>query len=67
VLRFARGVMERPDAPVSLRLGDVNGEAAILMARTDGLDGTVTLVVDDGLITAIYLVRNPDKLAHVLA
>jgi RNA polymerase sigma-70 factor (ECF subfamily) len=67
VLRFARGVMERPDAPVSLRLGDVNGEAAILMARPDGLDGTVTLVVDDGLITAIYLVRNPDKLAHVLA
>lgn len=67
VVRFARGVIERPDVQVSLRIEEVNGEAAILMTRPDGLDGTVTLVVDDGLITAIYLVRNPDKLGHVLA
>ncbi len=67
VVRFARGVIERPDVQVSLRIEEVNGEAAILMTGPDGLDGTVTLVVDDGLITAIYLVRNPDKLGHVIA
>lgn len=67
VVRFLLGVMERDDAPTGLRLGEVNGEPAIIMSTGDGLDSTATFVVDAGVVTHIYLVRNPDKLAHVRA
>jgi RNA polymerase sigma-70 factor (ECF subfamily) len=33
----------------------------------DGLPQTVSFEIEDGKITAIYVMRNPDKLKHVTA
>ena len=33
----------------------------------DGLPQTMSFEIEDGRITAIYVMRNPDKLKHVTA
>ncbi|WP_052397026.1 RNA polymerase sigma-70 factor [Streptomyces sp. NRRL F-5123] len=43
----------------------VNGSPALLV-RIDGeVDDVVTVRVDDGLISALYVVRNPEKLSRI--
>ena len=47
------------------RLG-VNGWPAPLL-RVDGVaDSVISVCVEDGLVTAVYTVRNPHKLSHVI-
>ncbi|MEU1801478.1 RNA polymerase sigma-70 factor [Streptomyces sp. NPDC019937] len=52
----------------SLRPAHVNGHPALIF-RQDGEDGAVDTVMavrmDDGLITGLYAVRNPQKLSHM--
>ncbi|AKZ56262.1 ECF family sigma-70 type sigma factor [Streptomyces ambofaciens ATCC 23877] len=43
----------------------INGCPALLVRRGEEVDGVVTMRVENGLITAFYSVRNPEKLAHV--
>lgn len=44
----------------------VNGGAGVLISSETGLDTVMMLDLDaDGRIATVYLVRNPDKLAHV--
>ncbi|MBY8877534.1 RNA polymerase sigma-70 factor [Actinacidiphila acidipaludis] len=44
---------------------EVNGRAGLVI-RVDGvIEGVVTIRIDDGLITGIYNVRNPEKLSRV--
>jgi hypothetical protein len=43
----------------------LNGAPALLL-RVDGeLDGVVTARVEDGVLTGLYFMRNPEKLSHV--
>jgi RNA polymerase sigma-70 factor (ECF subfamily) len=50
---------------VSLHPAQVNGQPA-LVVRLDGmLDTVIGVRVDDGLITELYAVRNPEKLSHM--
>ena len=46
----------------------VNGHPAPIL-QEDGPDGAVDTVmavrIDDGLITGLYAVRNPEKLSHM--
>src|SRR5215207_6134488 len=52
-------------AEASLHLAQVNGYPA-LVVRLDGEVDTVTaLRIEDGLITGLYAVRNPEKLSHM--
>ncbi|MDF3302869.1 RNA polymerase sigma-70 factor [Streptomyces tropicalis] len=52
-------------APSSLRPAEVNGWPA-LVVRLDGTVDTVMAVrIDDGLVTGLYAVRNPEKLSHM--
>jgi RNA polymerase sigma-70 factor (ECF subfamily) len=54
-----------PLESVTLDIVEVNGEPAVLL-RVDGrLDGVYVMAVDDGAITAIRVVRNPDKLTYI--
>lgn len=49
----------------SLRPAEVNGHPA-LVVRLDGeIDSAPTVRVDDGLVTGLYVVRNPEKLSNV--
>ena len=49
----------------SLRLAQVNGHPALLVHLNGELDSVIAVRIDDGLITGLYAVRNPDKLSHL--
>lgn len=67
VIRFGLGVM-RKFAPVegfALEFTDINGAPGYLLRTKEGVHTALTMEFDGDLISAIYLVRNPDKLGRV--
>lgn len=48
-----------------VRYGFINGLPGFVTQEDDGLLQTTALQIEDGQITAIYIVRNPDKLGHI--
>jgi len=58
-------LLSRIATTVSLRLAQVNGYPA-LISRIDGeIDTVIAVRIDDGLITGLYAVRNPEKLSRM--
>ncbi|MDF6888987.1 hypothetical protein NLQ96_25695, partial [Escherichia coli] len=43
----------------------VNGEPGLLRYVNGTLESAQSFVIESGQIVAIYVVRNPDKLAHI--
>ncbi|PWU43780.1 RNA polymerase subunit sigma-24 [Micromonospora globispora] len=65
VARLLVGGWGKVPGVTSLRPAQVNGHPA-LVVRLDGeLDTVLALRIDDGLISGIYAVRNPEKLSHM--
>ena len=64
VLRFLSAVMP-DDGSASAVATVVNGSTGLRLLLGDELDTVATMRVDDGRVTALYLVRNPDKLGRV--
>ena len=66
VARWILGVVARPaEGAAEVRFVDVNGEPGVLIT-VDGVPDSVSCIdVEEGMITAIRLVRNPDKLRGV--
>ena len=52
-------------AAASLQPAQVNGYPALIMRLDGELDTVVAVRIDDGLITGLYAVRNPEKLSHI--
>ena len=50
---------------VSLRIEEVNSEPALIVRVGPRLESIFVLSIDDGAISGIRVVRNPDKLAHI--
>ena len=50
-----------------VRFTRVNNMPGLATIEADGLPQTMSLEIEDGKITAIYVMRNPDKLKHVTA
>ncbi|MEU5239376.1 RNA polymerase sigma-70 factor [Streptomyces lydicus] len=50
---------------VSLQPAHVNGCPALLLRLNGVLDTVMAVRIDDGLITGLYAVRNPEKLSYV--
>jgi RNA polymerase sigma-70 factor (ECF subfamily) len=48
-----------------LRYGFINGLPGFVTIEHGGILQTTALQIDDGKITAIYVIRNPDKLQHL--
>jgi RNA polymerase sigma-70 factor (ECF subfamily) len=48
-----------------VHVGFINGLAGFISREADGELQTTALDIEDGKITAIYVVRNPDKLRHL--
>lgn len=48
-----------------VRYAFVNGLPGFVTREADGVLQTTALLIDDGLIQAIYVMRNPDKLRHL--
>ncbi|HET6299487.1 MAG TPA: RNA polymerase sigma-70 factor [Kribbella sp.] len=43
----------------------VNGSPALLVRLNGETDGIMAMRIDDGLVTGLYFVRNPEKLSHL--
>ncbi|MCP2314862.1 RNA polymerase sigma-70 factor, ECF subfamily [Nocardia amikacinitolerans] len=65
VARLLGGGLGRLDAAVSVEQVQVNGWPALIVRFDDELDSVVAMRIDDGLVTGLYVVRNPEKLSHV--
>ncbi|MFD8797343.1 RNA polymerase sigma-70 factor [Streptomyces atroolivaceus] len=50
---------------LSLRPAEVNGGPALVIRLDGEMDTVVAVRVDDGLITGLYAVRNPEKLSYM--
>ncbi|WP_439117455.1 RNA polymerase sigma-70 factor [Nocardioides abyssi] len=64
VLRFLLGVMPS-GGDVRMDAVEVNGAPALRFVVDGVLDTVATLLVEDGVVSGIYLVRNPEKLARL--
>jgi RNA polymerase sigma-70 factor, ECF subfamily len=49
----------------SLQPAQVNGYPALILRLNGELDSVIAVRIDDGLITGLYAVRNPEKLSHM--
>ena len=58
-------VLFRHNASTLVHAGFVNGLPGFVTREADGELQTTALEIEDGKITAIYIVRNPDKLRHL--
>ena len=65
VLRLLANLMKRYSATMAVETATLNGEPAILVSDDGELDNAIVFEVEDGLLTRIHVMRNPDKLAHV--
>ncbi|MEV7429986.1 MULTISPECIES: RNA polymerase sigma-70 factor [unclassified Nocardioides] len=64
VLRFLLGVVPE-GGDVRMDAVEVNGSPALRFVIDGVLDTVATLLVEDGAVTGIYVVRNPEKLERL--
>lgn len=64
VARFIQAVMPT-DVAIDIGWGTVNGAAGLFLYLDGELDAIFTVVTENGLVTEIYSVRNPEKLTGV--
>jgi len=65
VARLLAVGLERIGATASLEPAQVNGYPALIVRFDGELDTVIAVRIDDGLITGLYAVRNPEKLSHM--
>ncbi|MGW4773343.1 RNA polymerase sigma-70 factor [Nocardia sp. NPDC004278] len=58
-------VLGRIAAVASLQRAQVNGYPALIVRMDGEIDTVVAVRIDDGVITGLYAVRNPQKLSHM--
>ncbi|MCX5376640.1 RNA polymerase sigma-70 factor [Streptomyces sp. NBC_00091] len=67
VARFMIGGMRKNGLPVTVAPTVVNGAPGLVVHLDGELDGVIALQVEDGRITGLYYVRNPEKLSRLEA
>ncbi|PWR10480.1 RNA polymerase subunit sigma-24 [Micromonospora acroterricola] len=65
VARLLAGGWGKVAGHSSWRPAQVNGYPALIVHLDGELDTVVAVRIDDGLITGLYAVRNPEKLSHM--
>ena len=58
-------ILGRIAAAASLQPTQVNGYPALIIRLNGEIDTVIAVRVNDGLITGLYAVRNPEKLSHM--
>jgi len=61
VARLLAVGLRRIPAAASLQQAQVNGYPALILRRDGEIDTVIALRLDDGLVTGLYAVRNPEK------
>jgi len=66
IIRFYVGLARKRGRPLlqSVRPARINGMPGFIIIDDEGQVETLALEIRDRRIAALYLVRNPDKLAH---
>jgi RNA polymerase sigma-70 factor (ECF subfamily) len=64
-IRLFVGSMQKVGGTLTTEPAVVNGNPALLFRLDGELDGVAALRIEDGLVTGIYYVRNPEKLSRV--
>jgi RNA polymerase sigma-70 factor (ECF subfamily) len=62
---LATGLGRIAAAAASLQPAQVNGYPALILRLNGEIDTVVAVRIDDGLVTGLYAVRNPEKLSHM--
>ena len=57
--------LSRIAATATLEPAQVNGYPALILRLDGEIDTVIAVRIDDGLITGLYSVRNPEKLSHM--
>lgn len=65
VARLLAGGLPRIDGSVSTERVLINGSPAIIVSIDGQIDNAVSFRFDEGKITGLYIVRNPDKLSRL--
>ena len=65
VARLLAGGLPRIGGQVSAEPVQINGGPALLVRINGEVNDVVAMRIDDGLITGLYVVRNPEKLSRV--
>jgi RNA polymerase sigma-70 factor (TIGR02957 family) len=65
VARLLAAGLGKIAATLSLQPAQVNGYPALILRHHGEIDTVVAVRIDDGLITGLYAVRNPEKLSHM--
>ena len=65
VTRLVIGLARKGLTDPSVRAGEINGQFALIISEASGLHSVVTADVEGEHITAVYVIRNPDKLARI--
>jgi len=65
VARLLAGGLPRIAGEVSAEPVQINGCPALIVRLNGEIDDVVAVRIDDGLITGLYVVRNPEKLSRV--
>lgn len=66
VLAFINGALREYWAPYTWQNTDTNGGRGVMLVAQQQVVALVTFAYDDaGRVSAIYIMRNPDKLAHL--
>ncbi|MFC8565124.1 RNA polymerase sigma-70 factor [Streptomyces sp. NPDC057245] len=65
VARFMLGGLAKQAAALSLGAAQVNGYPALIVHLDGELDTVLAVRFDEGRITGLYAVRNPEKLSHM--
>ena len=65
VARFLAIGVPRIGRGVSVEPVPINGRPALIIRLSGEIESLVAMQIDDGLITGLYIVRNPEKLSRV--
>ncbi len=65
VARLVAAGLGRIAATASLQPAQVNGYPALILRLNGEINAVIAVRMDDGLITGLYAVRNPEKLSHM--
>lgn len=66
VMGFFQQILRRFWTQYRLTAADINGGRGFIVHKDDHVEATVAFAFDDGgKVTGIYIMRNPDKLAHL--
>ena len=65
VARFLAIGVPRIGGGVSVEPVQINGRPALIIRLSGEIESLVAMQIDDGLITGLYIVRNPEKLSRV--